>query len=145
MRKGLLGLQRKRLEDFKPKNTCKLWLWHRVIIFPSSTATDISTSAALPTALMTGDHEVNWGKQSCTSVPNALLTSLFGCTCTFYFRGNSGSHGGMLPSQWEAGLLVSVHKKSQSAADAFAQVCGSTAGTGTPVRSDQVTYFAHTK
>lgn len=36
-------------------------------------------------------------------------------------------------------------KKSQSAADAFAQVCGSTAGTGTPVYSDHVTGFAHIK
>lgn len=36
-------------------------------------------------------------------------------------------------------------KKSQSAADAFAQLCGSTAGTGTLVHSDDVTYFAHIK
>lgn len=33
-------------------------------------------------------------------------------------------------------------KKSQSAADAFARVCGSTAGTATPVHSDHITYFA---
>lgn len=92
-----------------------------------------------------GDHEVNWGKQSCTPIANALLTSLFGCTRTFYFRGDGGSHGGTLPSQWEVGLLVSAHKKSQSAADAFAQVCGSSAGAGTPVHSDHVTYFAHIK
>lgn len=36
-------------------------------------------------------------------------------------------------------------KKSQSAVDAFAQVCGSVAGTRTPVHSDHVTYFAHIK
>lgn len=42
MRKGLLGLQRKRLEDFRPKNTCQVWLWQRVIIFPFSAAADVS-------------------------------------------------------------------------------------------------------
>lgn len=46
-------------------------------------------------------QEVNWGKQSCTPIADALLMSLFGCTHTFYFRGNGGSHGGTLPSQWE--------------------------------------------
>lgn len=92
-----------------------------------------------------GDHEVNRGKQSCTPIATALLTTSFVCTRRFYFQGDGGFHGGTLPSQWEAGLLVSAHKKSQSAAAAFAQVCGSTAGAGTPGRSDHVTYFAHIK
>lgn len=79
------------------------------------------------------------------TIANAPLTSLFGCTRTIHFRGNGGSHGGKLPSQWEAGLPVSACKKSQSAMDAFARVCGSVAGSGTPVHSDHVTYFAHIK
>lgn len=57
-----------------------------------------------------GDCEVTWEKQSCKAIANVLLISLFGCTHTPYFQGSGEAHGGMLPSQWEAGLLVSAHK-----------------------------------
>lgn len=114
-------------------------LFGRDVIFPFSTAADISTSASLPRAVMTEGE---------TKMHDY-------CKCSFdkfiwLYTYNSFSRQRWiswwkLPSQWEAGLPVSACKKSQSAMDAFARVCGSVAGSGTPVHSDHVTYFAHIK
>lgn len=76
MRKGLLGLQRKRLEDFRPKNTCQVWLWQSH--YPSLFCCGRHLcSASLPTAATTEETMKSTGGNKAAR----LLQMLFWQAC----------------------------------------------------------------